>query len=318
MSFPNRQMSPSQARVIDPILTAIAQGYSNNTFVGNILFPTVPVNSRAGKIIRFGKQDFLLYNTRRAPGQNTKRVQFGYADSDFSLTDHSLEGAVPIENEEEAQAVPGIDLGQGAVRSVQNIMALGVEYEQASLARDATQYAASNKIAVAAGDRWTDPDSDPFAVVSEARETVRKQIGKRPNSAVIAPSVYAALKTHPKTLDRIKYTGRDVATVELLASLFEIPNLAVGDSIYSTDGNTLTDVWGDDMVMAYTVPGSIQDRGNPTYGYTYQLQGYPIVEEAYYDRNSKTWYYPVTDARKAQLVGASAGFLIQGAGVAAT
>jgi hypothetical protein len=310
-------MNPSQARVIDPILTAVAQGYSNNDFVGGTLFPVVPVSARAGKIIRFGKADFLLYNTRRAPGQNTKRVQFGYADDDFGLSDHSLEGAVPIENEEEAKAVPGIDLGQGAVRSVQNIMALGVEYEQASLARDATQYANSNKVVVAAADRWTNPDSDPFAVVSAARDAVRKQIGKRPNASVISPSVFSALKVHPKVIERMKYTGRDVATVELLASLFEIPGLVVGDSIYSTDGNTLSDVWGDDMVLAYTVPGSMQDRGNPTYGYTYQLSGYAVVEEPYFERNSKTWYYPVTDARKAQLVGASAGFLIKGAGTAA-
>ncbi|MBB6319250.1 major capsid protein [Paraburkholderia tropica] len=317
MTFANAQMSPSQARVVDPILTAVAQGYSNNAMVGSVLFPTVQVGSRAGKIIKFGMQDFLLYATRRAPGQNTKRVQFGYADGDFALADHSLEGAVPIENDQEAQAVPGIDLGQGAVTSVQNIMALGLEYEQAKLARDATQYGANNKLVVAAGDRWTNPDSDPFEVVSEAIDAVRKQVGKRPNSAVISPSVFSALKVHPKTLDRIKYTGRDVATIALLASLFEIPNLALGDAIYSTDGQTLTDVWGDDMVLGYSVTGSMQDRGSPTYGYTYQLNGYVQVEQPYYDRNSKTWYYPVTDARQAQLVGASAGFLIQGAGTAA-
>jgi hypothetical protein len=317
MTFPNAQMSPSQARVVDPILTAVAQGYSNNAYVGRLLFPTVPVAARAGKVISFGKQDFLLYATRRAPGQSTKRVQFGYASTDYGLTDHSLEGAVPIENEEEAKAVPGIDLGAGAVGSVQNAMGLGLEYEQATLARDATQYAATNKVALAGADRWTDPDSDPFTVVSDAREAVRKQIGKRPNSSVISPSVFSALKKHPKVLDRIKYTGRDVATVDLLSALFEIPNLAVGDAVYSPDGNTLGDVWGDDMVLGFTELGSVPDRGAPTYGYTYQLNGYAIVEQPYYDRNTKTWYYPVTDARKPQLVGAAAGFLIQGAGAAA-
>ncbi|WP_208457547.1 major capsid protein [Burkholderia anthina] len=310
-------MNPGQARVIDPILTAVAQGYTNSDFVGRLLFPVVPVGARAGKIIRFGKQDFLLYNTRRAPGQNTKRVQFGYADTDFALADHSLEGAVPIENQQEAQAVPGIDLGQGAVRSVQNIMALGVEYEQATLARDPAQYANSNKTVVAAADRWTNPDSDPFEVVADAREAIRKGIGKRPNAAVIGPSVYAALQRHPKVIDRMKYTGRDVPTVEILAALFELPQLAMGDAVYSTDGNSLGDVWGDDMVLGYTVQGSMQDRGSPAYGYTYQLDGHPIVEQPYYENNTKTWYYPVTDARKPYIAGASAGYLIKGAGTAA-
>jgi hypothetical protein len=51
------------------------------------------------------------------------------------------------------------------------------------------------------------------------------------------------------------------------------------------------------------------EMGSPNLGYTYQLSGYPLAEEAYYERNTKTWYAPVTDARQVVLAGASAGFL---------
>lgn len=307
------QQSLRAARVIDPILTAVAQGYTNNEMVGVNLFPSVSVAARAGTVIKFGKEDFLLYNTRRAPGQNTKRVQFGRGDGKFSLADYSLEGAVPIEIEEESNAVPGIDEGSRAVRKVQNIMALGVEYEQASLARDASQYGADNKLTVAAGDKWTVGDSDPINMVSDGIEAIRAKIGKRPNTAVIGAKVFKAMKVHPQILDRIKYTGRDVPTRELLASLFEIDKLFVGEAVFSTDGKTLTDVWGGDVVLAHTEISSLADQGSPSYGYTYQLEGYSIVEQPYFDRNSKTWYYPVTDAREAQLVGPDAGYLLKGA-----
>lgn len=305
-------MNLRQSRIIDPVLTAVAQGYTNGQMVGKFLFPTVPVIARAGHIIKFGKQDFMLYNTKRAPGQSTKRVQFGYADGQYSLVDHSLEAGVPIEIQEEAQNVLGIDNTSQAVRGVQNIQALEVEYEQAAIARNAASYAASNKSAPAGTDLWSNPASDPMAQVEAAREAVRQKVGQRPKTGVISAQVFSALKTHPKVIDRIKYTGRDVPTVELLASLFELPNLYVGDAVYSPDGNALVDVWGADMVLGCTDIASAQDRGAPSYGYTYQLRNYPLVERGYYDENSKTWYYPVSDARQAQLTGPDAGFLFSG------
>ena len=73
------QQTTAQARVIDPILTAVARAAAmQQAMVANVLFPTVPVGQRAGKIISFSNEGFKLYNTVRAPGANTKRVQFGF------------------------------------------------------------------------------------------------------------------------------------------------------------------------------------------------------------------------------------------------
>ncbi len=49
------QMTPAQARVIDPILSTVAHGYQNAEFVGNALFPHVAVAARAGKILAHHK-----------------------------------------------------------------------------------------------------------------------------------------------------------------------------------------------------------------------------------------------------------------------
>ena len=121
-------------------------------------------------------------------------------------------------------------------------------------------------------------------------------------------AVYCVPRT--TVIDRIKYTGRDVATPELLASLFGVARVVVGDAIYSNDaGTAFTDVWGRDVIVAYTNLASTQSGGLPSYGYTYMLEGYPMVEEAYYDRNAKSWIYPVTRSEAPVLSGASAGFL---------
>lgn len=310
------QMSNSQARVVDPVLTSAAQGFKNAAFVGGILFPKVPVAQRAGKIVAFGKEDFMLYSTGRSPGSNTKRVSFGYAGAPYALESHSLEGQLPVETLQEAQAVPGIDMSMTTVNKTQNIIALRLEKQQADTARTAATYAAANKITLAGTSQWSDLTSgisDPVKVIEDGKEAVRAKVGKRPNVAVIGAKVFAYLKQHPKIVDRIKYTGRDIATPELLASLFGLEQVVIGDSVYSDDAGVFSDVWGKDVVLAYVEIGTIADQGKPSYGYTYQLGGYPVVEEPYYDRNTKSWIYPVTDEVAPVIAGVDAGYLITNA-----
>ena len=101
-------MSGSQVRVVDPILTTHARGYKHADRVGGLLFPTVDVTVSAGKVIEFGKESFMLYNARRAPGGATKQVDFGYLGKPYELVQDSLDGKVPREFERDAAAVPGI------------------------------------------------------------------------------------------------------------------------------------------------------------------------------------------------------------------
>jgi hypothetical protein len=303
------QQTPGQARVVDPILTTVAQGYKNAEFVGSMLFPEVPVDQRGGKIITFGKEDFMLYNTGRAPGAATKRVQFGYSGSAYALEQHSLEGLVPFEIMQDANAVPGIDLATVAIVKVQNIVALRTEKAMATLATTAANYAASNKATLAGTDQWSDPGSDPSADIAAAVDVVRSKVGKRANTVVLGPAVFAALQTHAKILDRIKYTSRDVVTTDLLATLWNVKRVVVGDAVYADDAGTFSDVWGKYVVVAYTETGSLADMGLPSYGYTYRLRGNPMVEQPYQDRPHKSWVYPVTDELSPVIAGALAGFL---------
>lgn len=306
------QMTTAQARVIDPILTEIAQGYKHPAVVGPALFPIVPVGRRGGTILKFGKEDFMTYNTARAPGSNTMRVQFGYQSGTFALSQEALEGVVPFEIEEEAQE-PGVDMSSMSVRKVQNIIFLAHERRCATLATTAGSYAAENKATLSGATQWSHADSDPVGAVEAAKDAVRAKIGVRPNTMVIGAAVFKSLKTNKAIIERIKYTGRDVPTVELLASLFGVQRLEVGDAITATDAGVLSDVWGKFAVLAYTDTSGVQDMGSPSYGYTYRLRGYPVVEQGYYDANAKSMVYPVTDELSPVIASADAGYLFSAA-----
>ena len=310
-----RNLNPSQARVIDPILSRHARGYRNATMIGHLILPYVDVRLRGGTIIKFGKESFRKYVARRAPGARTERVTFGYGSGKFSLSQDSLEGVVPTETAEEAQKVPGIDLGRHAVERVQDIMALNREAEVADLVRNPATYAASNVVTLSGTDVWTDPDSNPGQQVDDGEETVRAMIGMRPNTLTMGPGAFKAAKRHPKVIETFKYTSGGTITLAMLEEYFG-KKINVGDGVYlpdeAGDDQPATDIWGGDVILHYTPPNS-QDYMVPSFGYTYRLAGSPVVEQPYFERNVKSWVYPVTEETEPQVTGADAGFLIKGA-----
>ena len=307
------QMTPAQARVIDPILSEVAKGYEpQEPMVADLLFPRVPVASRGGKIITFGREQFQVLDTRRAPGADTKSIQVGYGSEAYALVDNRLMGLVPVELMEEAAAVPGIDLAAFAVQTVLAKMALEREVYAAAIARAAGAYADSNKTALSGSNLWTHVDSNPFSVIEAAKEAIRAKAGRRPNTLVLGPKVLSALRTHPKVLDKMSTsTDRTPATMAQLAALFEVPQIVEGAAIQDAGG--FSDVWGNDAILAYVSPKNLQAMGSQNYGYTYQLQSRPVVEEGYLDRSKNSFMYPVSDASQVVLTCADSGYLIKNA-----
>lgn len=213
------QMTPGQARIVDPVLTEIARGYRNGQFAGMALFPYARVSTRGGSVIEFGRDSFRIYDTRRAPGARTSRVDIAYGSLTFALEQHAIETNVPREILEEAQREPGVDLARRAMRQAMDIIGLRLEKAQADLARNDTLYPSANKATLSGTSQWSDhANSDPIKAIEAYKEAVRSAVGVRPNTLVLGAAVFAQVKTHPKVTERIKYTSREVATAEILAS----------------------------------------------------------------------------------------------------
>lgn len=304
------------AAVIDPILSTHARGYRNADFIAQFLFPRVTIPNRSMRVIKFGKESFRLLNTRRAPGAAKKRVQYGYASDAVSLIQDALEGVVPFEHQEEAAGVPGIDLGAGAINMVMDVIDLGLEYDSAVMARNAANYDANHKLALAGAAKWSDGTSDPVADVDAAKEAIRASIGRYPNTMVLGPKVFNALKRHPKVKDQFKYTSKDSITADMLASFFDVEKVIVGKAVWlpetSDDAALAQDVWGNDAILAY-VPKTGDNYQVPSFGYTYELLGYPQVSQPYPERSNDSWIYPIKAERRAYMTGAEGGFLFTGA-----
>ena len=306
-------LNTQSARVIDPVLSGIAQGYRHAQRVGHVLFPAFDVTQRGGKVIEFGRESFFNYKARRAPGADAINIQFGYEGKPYSLDQYSLDVPVPREHAEEAQTVPGIDLGKRAINVAMDTQTLTLEIEQAELASNPDSYAPDNRLALAGGARWDDAASDPMGDIEGAKDQVRTTCGVEPNRMVISSKGFKALKHHPKIAERFKYTTAESITAKMLAGLFDLEELAVGKATYvdSTEPDALfKEAWNNIAALAY-VPSQDAALEQPSFGYTYTLKGHPFVEPPRWDGGKRSWVYGLTYERKPVLTGIASGFLFQ-------
>ena len=316
-------MNLGATRVVDPVQTTVARSYRNAMFAWMVLFPIARVGLRAGKVITFGAEDFLKLNLERAPGANRVRLNVGYSSGDYAIIQRALDGVLPIERMQEAAAGPGVNLGRRTVRQTMNSAFLQIEVKAAALATTTGNYSGTHSATLAGASQWSHADSKPAAAVETAKEVIATSIGMDPNTLVVGPAVHRALVNNPDVVDRVKHTrgpgergNAAVISREVLASYFGVDNYMVAGARSGNVG-AFAPLWGKNAVLAYSAMSTLSeaegDAGDPSFGYTYRLEGYPMVEAAWYDKLCDSWIYPVTVEDEPVIAGKDAGYLFAAA-----
>ena len=111
-------------RVVDPVLSKLAQGYSNAQFIGNNVLKVVPMAKEAGEVPTFGDEAFVIEDSERGVGGQRKRIKTNPANmTPVVLHEHSLEDVVDDREKEEAF----YNIAQRKQRVVQNKLGLELE-----------------------------------------------------------------------------------------------------------------------------------------------------------------------------------------------
>lgn len=296
----------SKLRIVDPVLTNLAIGYTNEQFVGDQLMPYVLVDREGGKIPLFGKEHFKVYSTERALRAKSNRINpEDIGDVDVALDEHDLE--YPIDYREDAESA--FPLQSRATNTVVEGIRLRHEAMVADIVQNPANYAAGNKIALSGTSQFTHASSDPEGVVSDAKAAVRAKIVKEPNTLVIGYSAWRVLKRHPQLKAILSDTRSRLVQLADLREIFEIDNIVVGRAVKANDAGATSDIWGDNMILAY-VPRASGDRSQyePSFGYTLRKRGSPVVDTRTED--GKIELIRNTDIFRPFLLGADAGYLI--------
>ncbi len=303
-------MSPNQVRIIDPVLTTVALGFQVPEFIGDILSPRVSVSISGGQVIQFGKEHFQSYNLKRAPGSAFNRLSLGYSGVPFALKQDAISVPVPRENLRDAAVMPGVDLGSRATRLGMRVILQSLEVERAALYLNASNYGGSNKVALTGAGKWSDPTSNPVTQIEGYKEQIRSQCGMYPNVLALSAVAFKALRTNPQVVARFQYTSAGSITTDMLAGLFDIEKVVVGRAIQADDAGVFTDIWGNNAILGYVALGSVEQEA-PSGAYTYVMDGHPLVEEAWFDQNTKSWIYDASMERVPVMPAPGAMYLVQ-------
>ena len=291
----------------DAILSNISVQYRNAAYVGLQLMPVVPVKKESDiYYIYDSKADrFRIPETLRAPKTESKTVNWKVTTGTYTCKEYALNDL--IDDRERNNADAPLNLEVDTVEFLTDIIELAQEQRIATLLTGASM-THSAIISV----KWEDyANSDPIGDIETGKQDIHSRIFRNPNTLLLGVEVYNVLKHHPDILDRIKYVQKGVVTAELMANIFEVDKVIIGEAGYNTKKEGQTAVygylWGKYAILAYVEPRP----GIKKYslGYTFKV-GNNVTRRARMETKHSDWFEPsmICDEK---LVSVDCGYLMK-------
>lgn len=262
-----------------PDYTAIAVAYRNESLIADLVAPRHPVSAREFKYWKYRLADgFTIPDTKVGRKSAPNQVEFGADEATDSVEDHGLDDPIPQDDIDAAKNIPNYDPLADSTMMLTDTILLAREKRVADLVFDDTKYAAANKVTLAGNDQWssTHADSDPVLDITAALDACVM----RPNIMTIGRLAWTKLSMHAKIAAAIfkQGTTSGIATRQMVADLFELQEVLVGESWINTAKKGQTPVmarcWGKHCALLYRDKlAKPQQRGRMSFALTAQWGG---------------------------------------------
>ena len=267
---------------IDRALTNISVAYLQDAsaFIADKVFPIVPVKRQSDVFYVYNKGDFMR-DEAQVRGVATESAGGDYgveASSPYYCKKHAFHKDVTPE--ERANYDEPLDADQDATDFVSQKMLIRREMAWA------TNFFATGVwgkeiggVATGAGEdqviQWDQPTANPIKDITDAAVAMAGETGYKPNTLVLSPYAFNALKNHEDILDRIKYTQKGIVTADLLATLFEVDRVFVAWSVVNSAKKGAADdvdfIYGKHALLCYSNPRPALRK--PSAGYIFSWTG---------------------------------------------
>jgi len=280
-------MPTMQNAHIDRALTNTSVAYMQdaNAFIADKVFPIVRVKRQSDVFYIYNKGDFMRDEAQvRGAGSESAGGDYGVeASTPYYCRKHAFHKDVTPE--ERANYDEPLDADTDATDFVTQKMLIrremewaskffksgiwGTEIEGADTAADATE-GANKKVVY-----WNQATSNPIKDITDAGVEMAGGTAFKPNTLVLSPHAFNALKNHEDILDRIKYTQRGIVTADLLATLFEVDNVYVAWGVVNSAAKGADDnvgfIMGKHALLCYSAPSPGLKK--PSAGYIFAWSG---------------------------------------------
>lgn len=275
-------MPKMQDAHIDRAMTNISVAYLQDAsaFIADKVFPIVPVRRQSDVFYVYNKGDFMRDEAQvRGAGTESAGGDYGVAASDpYHCRKHAFH--YDVTEEERANYDEPLNADTDATEFVSQKMLIRREMEWASKFFKTGVWgteitgAASNPSSGQAI-KWNLATSNPILDITNAAVQMASETGYRPNTLVLSPFAFNALKNHEDILDRIKYTQKGIVTTDLLATLFEVQHVYVAWSVVNSAAKGATDsvsfIMGKHALLCYANPSPALRK--PSAGYIFAWTG---------------------------------------------
>lgn len=275
-------MPTMQTAHIDRALTNTSVAYLQDAdaFIADKVFPTVAVKRQSDVFYVYNKGDFMRDEAQvRGAASESAGGDYGVEASDpYYCRKHAFHKDVTPE--ERANYDEPLDADTDATDFVSQKMLIRREMEWAKKFFTTSVWGreVTGVDADAAEDqaiKWSLPTSNPIADITNAAVKMASETGYKPNTLVLSPYAFNALKNHEDILDRIKYTQKGIVTADLLATLFEVEHVYVAWSVVNSAAKGESDkidfIFGNHALLCYSNPRPALKK--PSAGYIFAWTG---------------------------------------------
>lgn len=274
-------MPTMQNAHVDRALTNISVSYLQDAsaFIADKVFPIVPVKRQSDIFYIYSKADFMRDEAQvRGAATESAGGDYGVEASDpYYCRKHAFHKDVTPE--ERANYDEPLDADKDATDFVTQKMLIRREMQWATNFFKAgiwgTEIAGAEAAAEGSAIRWNMPTSNPIKDVTDAGVAMAGATGYKPNTLVLSPYAFNALKNHEDILDRIKYTQKGIVTADLLATLFEVEHVYVAWSVVNSAAKgadaAVDFIMGKHALLCYSNPRPALRK--PSAGYIFAWNG---------------------------------------------
>lgn len=221
-------------------LANVSIAYRNRSYVGDQVFRILDGIDPKAKIARYLKGAWFSDEAQmRAPGTRAARGGYPVDYISLSTTEYAIAKEVTDEDRRfsSGKFAPPLRPDQDAIEWCSDKIDLSKERRIAYEVINGTWSAVAGEDAE--GGWAAASGSNTFIADVEARiETIRGNTGLRPNVLLLSGNTLPAIKQCSDVLDRIKYTERGIVSAPLIAALFDLDEVLIGDAIYSSAKQT--------------------------------------------------------------------------------
>ena len=301
---------------IDKALTNMALGYRPDGFIADMLFPVVPVQKQSDLYTIFSRADKLRrQTTRRAPGNEARRIEQSVSSDTFFCKNYALKAAVTLEDRENADPILLDGIINGRAELVLDGLYLDWEVRVANQVNSGSNV--GSYYATTSGWNVIQGDGDPLADIFDDISNVWDSTGKRPNQVVMGKDAWESFRKHKNVRNIINgvNNGGGYVTRQQVANLLEVDRILVGGSFQNTGDEGLAEaletIWKDNVLTYYAPSAPAMDR--PSFGYSFRWSKPAIpgltIERHPYDSKTKSEEVEAGYYQDEKITGAEYGVL---------